>query len=140
MNPLGRGVVVAPGAEPPAAWAGAARIQVEDESAAVALHEAWSQRRPVVVELGIDAGELKQPETDARPPYSLGPGFEFARERLHFLVWANTYDARAGEPVWWHGVRAGRLGAQPGGPADVVLPDGTPAWCDGGPRLALAGV
>jgi DNA helicase-2/ATP-dependent DNA helicase PcrA len=140
MNPLGRGVVVAPGAEPPAAWAGAARIQVEDESAAVALHEAWSQRRPVVVELGIDAGELKQPETDARPPYSLGPGFEFARERLHFLVWANTYDARAGEPVWWHGVRAGRLGAQPGGPADVVLPDGTPAWCDGGPRQALAGV
>ncbi|HVL04542.1 MAG TPA: ATP-dependent DNA helicase UvrD2, partial [Acidimicrobiales bacterium] len=48
-----------------------------------------------------------------------------------------TYDARSGEPVWWHGVRAGRLGAEIGGPADVVLPDGTPAWCDGGPRQAL---
>ncbi|HVL05688.1 MAG TPA: UvrD-helicase domain-containing protein [Acidimicrobiales bacterium] len=140
MSPLGRGVVVAPGAEPPAGWEGAPVIRVDDEGAAAPLHEAWSQRRPVVVELGVDAGELKRPETDHRPPYVLGPGFEFARERLHFLVWANTYDARAGEPVWWHGVRAGRLGAEVGGPADVVLPDGTPAWCDGGPRQALHGV
>ena len=137
MNDLGRGVVVVPGAEPPAGWEGAPRIRVDDETAAGALHEAWSQRRPVVVELGIDAGELKQPETDARPPYVLGPGFDCARERLHFLVWANTYDARSGEPVWWHGVRAGRLGAEVGGPADVILPDGTPAWCDGGPRVNL---
>ncbi len=32
------------------------------------------------------------------------------------------------------GVRASRIGATLGGPADVVLADGTPAWCDGGPR------
>ena len=129
--------MITPGAEPPPAWAGVPRIRVDDEAAAGPLHEAWSQRRPVVVELGIDAGELKAPETDVRPPYELGPGFEFARERLHFLVWANTYDGRSGEPVWWHGVRAGRVGAEVGGPADVVLPDGTPAWCDGGPRTNL---
>ncbi|MDP1805373.1 MAG: hypothetical protein Q8K72_09420, partial [Acidimicrobiales bacterium] len=140
MRELGRGVVVAPGADAPVAWADAPRIRVDDESATAPLHEAWSQRRPVVVELAIDAGELKRPETEARPPYAIGPGFEFTRERLHFLVWANTYDARSGEPVWWHGVRAGRLGAEVGGPADVVLPDGTPAWCDGGPRGALPGV
>ena len=137
MNALGRSVVVAPGAEAPAGWEDAPRIRVEDDSAAGPLHEAWSQRRPVVVELAIDAGELKRPETDARPPYELGPGFEFTRERVHFLVWANTYDARSGEPVWWHGVRAGRLGAEVGGPADVILPDGTPVWCDGGPRVNL---
>ena len=139
MKELGRGVVVNAGAEPPAGWEGVDRIRVDDASAADPLHEAWSQRRPVVVELGIDAGELKRPETDTRPPYELGPGFGFDRERLHFLVWANTYDARSGEPVWWHGVRAGRLGAEIGGPADVLLPDGTPAWCDGGPRTALSG-
>ena len=28
--------------------------------------------------------------------------------------------------------------ASSGGAADVVLPDGTPAWCDGGPRQSLA--
>ncbi|MGI8983591.1 MAG: ATP-dependent helicase [Acidimicrobiales bacterium] len=137
---LGRGVVVTPGAEAPAAWAGAARIRVDDGTAADALHEAWSSRRPVVVELGVEAGDLKRPEAETRPPYEAGPGFELVRERLHFLVWANTYDARAGEPVWWHGVRAGRLGAEVGGPADVVLPGGTPAWCDGGPRQPLAGL
>ena len=135
---LGRGVVVLPGAEAPAGWEGAPRIRVEGEEAVEPLHRTWSERRPVVIELAVDAADLKRPESGARPPYELGPGFEFARERLHFLVWANTYDCRGGEPVWWHGVRAGRLGAERGGPADVVLPDGTPAWCDGGPRQALA--
>ena len=135
---LGRGVVVAPGAEPPPEWAAAPRIRVDGEGAVGALHAAWAQRRPVVVELGMDAGDLKRPETESRPPYEVGPGFDFTRERLHFLVWANTYDCRSGEPVWWHGVRAARLGAEVGGPADVVLPGGTPAWCDGGPRQTLA--
>ncbi|MDQ6726765.1 MAG: ATP-dependent helicase, partial [Actinomycetota bacterium] len=136
---LGRGLVVGPGASVPAAWEGIERIRVEDASAAGALHEAWSQRRPVVVELVIDAAELKAPQTDTRPPYELGPGFDFERERLHFLVWANTYDGRAAgtDPVWWHGVRAGRLGADVGGPADVVLADGRAAWCDGGPRQVV---
>ena len=142
---LGRGVVVLPGMEAPAGWERAPRVLVEDEGASPALHRAWSQRQPVVVELAVDAGDLKRPETDSRPPYQLGPGFEFARERLHFLVWANTYDCRTGEPVWWHGVRAGRLGAsgagvEMGGPADVVLSVGTPAWCDGGPRQTLPGL
>ena len=136
---LGRGLVVLAGGETPAGWQGVPRLRVDDEAASGPLHEAWSQRRPVVVELGVDAGDLKVPETESRPPYEVGPGFTFRRERLHFLVWANTYDGRSGEPVWWHGVRAGRLGAEPGGPADVMLPDGTPAWCDGGPRTVLAG-
>ena len=136
---LGRGLVILQGGETPAGWEGVPRIRVDGERAAAPLHEAWSQRRPVVVELGIDAGDLKAPETERRPPYEVGSAFEFGRERLHFLVWANTYDGRSGEPVWWHGVRAGRLGAEPGGPADVRLPAGTPAWGDGGPRAALAG-
>jgi hypothetical protein len=64
----------------------------------------------------------------------------FARERLHTLLWANTYDLRGGEPRWWHGV----LGQRRGGAApandvgDLVLPDGRAAWVDGGPRGPLA--
>jgi DNA helicase-2/ATP-dependent DNA helicase PcrA len=134
---LGRGLVIAPGAEVPAGWDDVPRVRVDDETACGPLHEAWCRRQPVVVELGIEAADLKVPEREVRAPYEVGPGFDFGRERLHFLVWANTYDGRSGEPVWWHGVRAGRLGAQVGGPADVVLPDGTPAWCDGGPRAPL---
>ena len=48
------------------------------------------------------------PSAHLGPVHALSPGFTFWRERLHFLVWANTYDARAGEPVWWHGRRAAR--------------------------------
>ena len=133
---LGRGLVVTPGAARPPGWEDAALVVVDGEGAADPLHAAWSSRTPVVVELAVDAGELKRPEVETRPPYEVGPGFELRRERLHFLVWANTYDGRTpgAEPVWWHGVRAGRLGATLGGPADVVLADGSPAWCDGGPR------
>jgi DNA helicase-2/ATP-dependent DNA helicase PcrA len=38
-------------------------------------------------------------------------------------------------------VEAARLGAREGGALDVLLPDGTPAWIDGGPRVgAVPGV
>jgi DNA helicase-2/ATP-dependent DNA helicase PcrA len=134
----------------PPAFAGAPRVTVDEAvlasppaTAALAaeLHEAWNGRRRVVVELAVPLEALREPEADGRPPYELDPGFTFERERLQWLVWANTYDARKpGEPIWWHGVRASRIGATLGGPADVVLADGTPAWCDGGPRRpVLAG-
>jgi DNA helicase-2/ATP-dependent DNA helicase PcrA len=99
------------------------------------LHQAWLDRQPVVVELGADPDALRVPERYEGPVHELTPGFEFARERLHFLVWANNYDARSGDPVWWHGRKAIRAaaGATEGGPADIVLVDGTPLYVDGGP-------
>src|SRR5688500_5306473 len=105
------------------------------EAMAAVLHEVWAERRRIVIELAVPPETLRAPEADRRPPFELDPAFTFERERLQFLVWANTYDARKpGDPIWWHGVRASRIGATLGGPADVVLADGTPAWCDGGPR------
>jgi DNA helicase-2/ATP-dependent DNA helicase PcrA len=102
--------------------------------AADVLHRHWLDRRPVVVELAVPAEELRAPEVDDRQPWQVGDRFEFARERLQFLVWANTWDARGATPVWWWGRKAARLGAAVGGPADVVLADGTAAYVDGGPR------
>ena len=141
---LGRGVVVLPGAVVPAALAAAPTVTVDEAvlgspaalaAMAAVLHEAWDDRRRVVVEVAVSVDALRAPEVERRPPYELDPGFTFERERLQFLGWANNYDARKpGEPIWWHGVRASRLGATLGGAADVLLPDGTPAWCDGGPR------
>jgi DNA helicase-2/ATP-dependent DNA helicase PcrA len=120
------------------------------------LHGHWFARRPVVVELGADPAALRAPEHCDLPVYGLTPHFEFSRERLQFLVWANNYDARGGTPIWWHGRKAARLcadegvrevdsggsgagadGGPDGGPAgDVVMGDGGPVFIDGGPPQA----
>jgi len=104
------------------------------------LHVAWAERRPVVIELGLDDVALRAPENSSTPPYLLDTAFTFLRERLHFLVWANAYDARRGPPKWWWGVKAEALGARAGGPTDVALPGGDAAWIDGGPRGPIEGV
>ena len=141
LTVLGRGVVVGSDAAAPAEFAGATRVVVDDatlaapESAVAVLHAHWLGRRPVVIELRASADALRAPETEPGEPWELGDAFELARERLQFLVWANTWDLRAGgEPIWWWGRKAARLGATLGGPADVVLPGGSAAWIDGGPR------
>ena len=146
---LGRSVVVPPGGVVPAPWVGANVVVVDD--AAVAdpealgalvdrLHRAWAGREPVVIELGVGDADLRSPETESLPAFDLGASFTFLRERLHFLVWANSYDARVEPPRWWWGMKATSAGAREAGSADVLLPDGTAAWVDGGPRGPLAGM
>jgi DNA helicase-2/ATP-dependent DNA helicase PcrA len=147
---FGRGVVVNAGDPVPQPWAGAPEVVVDDDALAepaavvAALHEAWAARRAVVVRLAVDPARFREPpDIEVAEPWRLDPGFELWHDRLHFLVWANTYDARDGEPVWWWARKAQRLGAaaaphshavDSGVAADVVLADGTPAWIDGGPR------
>jgi DNA helicase II / ATP-dependent DNA helicase PcrA len=140
--------VVNAGDPVPEPWAGAPRVLVDDDALAnpadvvAVLHDAWASRRPVVVALDVDPARFREPaDIEVAEPWRLEPDFELWHDRLHFLVWANTYDARDGEPVWWWARKAQRLGAGPpdgaavdGGVADMVLPDGTPAWIDGGPR------
>ena len=93
----------------------------------------------MVIEFAIDQNVLAEPVVERRPAFDFGGRYDLARERLHFLVWANTYDCRTSEPVWWHGRKAAAIGAAatPGGPADVTLPDGKAAWIDAGPRQPL---
>ncbi|GMU55781.1 MAG: hypothetical protein AMXMBFR33_49270 [Candidatus Xenobia bacterium] len=129
MTHLGRGLVCLPGAAVPAEFQHLPRVDDLQE-----LHRCWLERRPVVVELKLSKAELKTRERWTGEVYTLTPKFEFARERLHFLTWANNYDGTAvGPPIWWHSRLACRLGARPCEEADVLLADG-PAWCDGGPR------
>ena len=140
---LGRGVVVLPDGPVPEPWADCRRVRVGDAEVADPrvvtdlLHAAWLDRRPVVVELATDQDALRAPQRHDGPVHDLSPTFEFTVERLHFLVWANTYDARAGEPVWWHGRKAARrfaaAGVTEGGEADLTRADGTPLFVDGGP-------
>lgn len=140
---LGRGVVVAAGMAAPEPWQHCPQLSIDErvlgdpEPAVKALHRAWFERQPVVVELRVDSKALQEPEVSSDPVHSLSPQFEFWRERLHFLVWANNYDARTGDPVWWHSRKAARrfedLGVREAGPADIVLFDGTALYVDGGP-------
>ena len=88
------------------------------------LHACWSGRVPVVVELAVDPSRFRAPQTTDAPPYAISPGLELPFDRLHHLVWANNYDARGEQPVWWWAAKAVRVGASEGGAADVVLPDG----------------
>ena len=99
---LGRGVVVLPGDEPPLSWASARGSSLTTPRWRIrprrrrSFHGYGFTRRPVVVELGVDPAALRAPEHCGRPVYELTPHFEFSRERLQFLVWANNYDARSG--------------------------------------------
>lgn len=147
-GPLGRSVVVEAGQPVPAGWIDAPVVRVDEAvlaapAAVVAeLHAAWAERRPVVVELGVDPGRFREPASVPGAPWELGVDVDLPLDRLHFLVWAASYDARKGDPVWWWGVKAARLEdgarATPDGPADLARADGTPLWVDGGPRQPLA--
>jgi DNA helicase-2/ATP-dependent DNA helicase PcrA len=101
------------------------------------LHAAWADRRPMVVELGVGTDQLRARQRCDEPPYALTPAFELDLEHLQFLVWANAYDARSSEVIWWHGRKAARRfadeGVVPGDDADITLADGTPVFIDGGP-------
>ncbi|MGH9210833.1 MAG: ATP-dependent DNA helicase UvrD2 [Acidimicrobiales bacterium] len=145
---LGRGLVVGPGAAAPAGAQDWPRVRVDADTLAEPqltavgdqLDRAWRQREPVVVELAVPLAAVKEPETCAEPPYELDPSFGFARERLHFLIWANRYDGRSDptSPQWHHANRAIRLGAAAATDptsGDVELAGGM-AWIDGGPRTS----
>ncbi|MCY4368077.1 MAG: ATP-dependent DNA helicase UvrD2 [bacterium] len=135
---------MAPGAVTP--LEGTDRVRVDAEVLAVEslleqtveeLHRAWVTRRPITVELVVEAEKLRRPVVERSQPWRLGPGYTLLRERLHFLVWANNWDCRHERPIWWWSTKAAALGATIGGPADILLADGTPAWVDGGPRAPL---
>ena len=104
------------------------------------LHRAWREREPVVVRLACDPAEWRDAPSLAAEPWSLSTRLEIPEDRLHFLLWANNYDARDGRtPTWWWAHKAERLGATivDDGSGDVVLPSGATAWIDGGPRARL---
>ncbi len=144
---LGRNAVVAAGAPAPSGFDGARRLVIDEQvlgepaPAAAVLRSRWLRRARTVIELAVDNDRARQPETTDLPPYRLPRDHAFHREHLHFLTWANSYDLRTGEPRWWHGVLATRrTDATASEVADITLPDGRPAWVDGGPRGPLASV
>lgn len=133
---LGRSLVLSPTDAVPAEWSGLPRIAVHaglvpDDPAFRALEDAYFSRSAVVIDLEEDLSDTG--ETENAPIWTLSPDFTFPGERLRHLVWTNSLDGRSGELVWELTRRAVQLGASLGTSADVVLPDGRPAFLDGGP-------
>ncbi len=139
---LGRHLVIESGGAIPAPWTAADRLVIDDAVLAApgraldllrAAHHAGTR---VVIELSSSFEREPMLMTEAAP-YELGPTFLFDLEELHHLVWTNSVDARDPDrPVWIgldRAVAAGAGAVEPGGTGDVVLPDGTVAWLDGGP-------
>jgi len=139
---LGRSVVIGPGQEPPAAWRQCDRATEGLEE----LEAAWRERRPLVITLeedqpfgepsrrGSAPREAAEDEVENRPVWSLSPGFAFSSERRIHASFANAIDARAACLRWPLAEEAIGLGARAatsGG--DVILPDNSLAYCDGGP-------
>jgi len=127
---LGRSVLVAPGQAAPDAWLACPRVDGTADDVEE-LEAGWRGRVARVVELGE---EPAVDEVERAPVWSLPPSYAFPGERRAHAVFSNAIDARGEGPARWPlAQRAAELGATVGGPADVVLADGTPAYCDGGP-------
>ncbi|MDP9465557.1 MAG: ATP-dependent helicase, partial [Actinomycetota bacterium] len=144
MSRLGRNIVVRPGQPLPDGWSTAPHYtvgsaEVDDPTRLVAeLRRLADDRRPCVFEVdgAIDAA-LAAPQTNTAPIHQVGPRFTFDLSVLHHLLWSNSIDARdPSRPAWRLAQQACDLGATPAGESaagDVVLPDGTAVWLDGGP-------
>ena len=140
---LGRGIVVAAGADIPAAFSSVDVVELTDavladsealEALILSLHLRWVSRQPVVIRWGIESDAWSKVETSSNDVWSVDADFLFPLERLRFLLFANNYDMRTPALKWWFATKAERLvHATVAGPADVTLPDGNSAWVDGGP-------
>ena len=110
----------------------------DPQGAVETLHEHWLSRTPVTIVLDVDPANIRTPISYSAEPYGLTPEFTPWLDRLHFLLWANNVDMRNGTAIWWWARKAERLGAAicTTGDGDILLPDGSPAWIDGGPRDA----
>jgi DNA helicase II / ATP-dependent DNA helicase PcrA len=144
---LGRWVVVTAGSPEPPAWSDAERVVIDAGALAspaplvARLRAAAHERRPMAIELHAELGQPDSAtaEVDTRPPYAVGARHEFALDALRHLVWSNSVDTRVDDaPRWWLLDAAVALGARPGGAGDVMLPDGTHVWLDGGPVRVTA--
>lgn len=142
---LGRSVVIGHGETAPPAWAGAERVTVdasiyEEPERLVELQRRYVKRIPTVFELATPVEDLTGPAATDRDPIELGRDFTFVSERLTKALWHNSYDATAGgDLIWWWARKAEAwLEVTEQGPADIVLPDGSAIWIDGGPRQPMS--
>ena len=138
---LGRNCLVAASTSVPGPWADAERVVVD--AAAVAeptgllatLRAAADLRQRLIIELAVDFDREPMLKTDAQP-FEMGADFVFELEALHHAVWSNAVDVREDRCAWValdRAIAAGATAAASDQLGDIVAPDGTQLWLDGGP-------
>jgi ATP-dependent DNA helicase UvrD/PcrA len=139
---LGRWLIIEKGEAVHPAWADAERLMVDHpEPSPELLQEltiAHHQRDRLVIEAPADMSPA--PEPLEVPWWELTPDLSRPGERLAHLLGANAVDTRGGQISFGPIEAALAAGATLGSITDVVLPDGTPAWCDGGPLTWFDGI
>ncbi|MEO6156494.1 MAG: ATP-dependent helicase, partial [Ilumatobacteraceae bacterium] len=148
---LARNLITNPAASVPAAWQDVPRIAIgtEDVAAPTALigrlRQMAEARQPAVFEIDaatVTAIELGGTQRIDSAPHRLGARFTFELAELKHLVFTNSVVSGSDGLRWPLLDAAIALGANPvlgtddgaadlGG--DIVMPDGTTAWLDGGP-------
>tara|TARA_B110000305_G_scaffold193892_1_gene217669 strand:+ start:89 stop:2986 length:2898 start_codon:yes stop_codon:yes gene_type:complete len=138
---LGRNCLVTASTSVPGPWADAERVVVD--AAAVAeptgllatLRAAADLRQRLIIELAVDFDREPMLKTDAQP-FEMGADFVFELEALHHAVWSNAVDVREDRCAWValdRAIAAGATAAASDQLGDIVAPDGTQLWLDGGP-------
>ena len=136
---LGRNLVLHPGQAAPAPWQGAERVYIDAGASARLpwLMERWHARARTVFEVA-DSVEVAPVAAIDAPVWTHRPTRLVESDLVRHLVWANSVDVRPPDSPRWSWAQAAiRAGASIDHRADVALPDGTPAWCDGGPLSLL---
>ncbi len=131
---FGRWLIVTRGASAPAPWNHAPRVHITsrrlDGDLAKLLRTAYTERTRVVIEVAPDLlGH--EPVLDTSW-WELAADLELAGEALTLFLTANAVDLRDASPRFRPIELAIAAGAMLGSDTDIVLPDGRPAWCDGG--------
>lgn len=137
---FGRSLLVFSGEDAPFPWADCERIHltessIRDTATLVAVRRAFLNREPVIFDIDPT---LKAPEPgiDHRDVWQVPPNADFVAEATWRLATANAVDGRdRSQPSWALALTAKTLGAksEPDQEADISLPNGSLAWCDGGP-------
>ncbi|MGA0893349.1 MAG: ATP-dependent helicase [Ilumatobacteraceae bacterium] len=135
---LGRLALVGPGDAAPPGWAAAPRAVLDTDvtTALAELRQFLARRTGAVIEVHPDlAAAIAAPGRERRMPHELGVLFGFDADDLAATLRNGAVDWRSGVARWELIEQAVALGARPSPDdrADVILPDGTAAWIDGGP-------
>ena len=136
---LGRSVLLTSGAEVPLPWRDCQRVilddaSLNDDATLRRVRHSYLSRTPIVYEVS-GRTQKPAPAVDQREPWQVAPNADLTPEAIWRLATLNSVDARDfAHPSWPLTVPAVRLGAaMVAGDGDVELPDGSRAWCDGGP-------
>ena len=134
---LGRSLLISELGIVPSPWADCERVQVTtahlgDPKFLARVRRAFLTRARSVYALHADV-TAPSPTIRHDDIWSVPVDHDFTMEATWALMSGNAVDARGDLPNWEWARRAMQLGAMAGGTADVLLPDGRAAWCDGGP-------